>query len=278
MRRNLSRRDLLKGCASAGALGSLGSLGLLNAEAGPRKGRKKRPKKGGGGKKQAAPAESQAPPLPEICGPGPVAIRLRVNGDFQQLAVEPRTTVLELLRDRLGLHGTKEVCDRGTCGACTVLLDGKAVHACGLLAVSTHRRQLLTVEGLSRTRGKAEVHPLAAAFAAAGALRCGFCTPGVLMAAKGLLDRNPSPSEPDVDQALCGNLCRCGCYPAIRKAVLEAAPKMAGEGPPGDEEAGAGDEGNELPPEPPEPLELLELLETTQPPSRRSFFTGRRRG
>ena len=274
MRRKLSRRDLLKGGAAVGALGSLGALGLLDAEAGPRKGRKKRPKKGGGAKKQAAPAEPQAPPLPEICGPGPVAIRLRVNGDLQQLAVEPRTTVLELLRDRLGLHGTREVCDRGTCGACTVLLDGKAVHACGLLAVSTHRRQLLTVEGLSRTRGKAEVHPLAAAFAAAGALRCGFCTPGVLMAAKGLLDRNPSPSEPDVDQALCGNLCRCGCYPAIRKAVLEAAPMLAGEAP-AEEGAGDGDEGSEQPREPPEPPELLENM---QSPSRRSLFTGRRRG
>jgi aerobic-type carbon monoxide dehydrogenase small subunit (CoxS/CutS family) len=275
VRRKLSRRDLLKGGAAAGALGT---LGLLDAEAGPKKGRKRRPKKGkgAGGKKPAAPAESQAPPLPEICGPGPVAIRLRVNGDFQQLAVAPHTTLLEVLRDRLGLHGTKEVCDRGSCGACTVLLDDKPVHACGILAVSAHRRQLQSVEGLSRTRGKAEVHPLAASFAAAGALRCGFCTPGVLMAAKALLDRNPSPAEADVDQALCGNLCRCGCYPAIRSAVLEAAPQLAGEGSAEDGEFGDGAEGSELLPEPPEPPEASE--EPAALPSRRSLLIGRRRG
>lgn len=223
MKRRLSRRDVLKGGAALGASSTFAAFGL---GAPPRKRRKRPPKKGGG--PRPAEAAEQGIPLPEIAGPGAVPIRLRVNGDFHDLAVEPRSTLLEVLRDRLGLTGTKEVCDRGHCGACTVHLDGKPVQACGVLALTARRRLVLTVENLSRTRNRAEVHPLAASFAAAGALACGFCTPGFLMASKALLDRNPSPTPAEVDAGLAGNLCRCGCYPAIRQAVLEAAPQMAG--------------------------------------------------
>ncbi len=213
-----SRRDLLKGGAAAG---TLGTLGLLDAEGAGKK--KRRNKAAGGEGAGKAPAEEQAPNLPEICGPGPVKIRFRVNGEFRDLAVEPRETLLEVLRDRLGLYGTKEVCDRGSCGACTVLVDGSPIHACGTLALSVHRRQVNTVEGLAQARRGGRPHPLAEAFVAAGALQCGFCTPGFLMASQALLTRNAAPSEADVDQALCGNLCRCGCYPAIRQAVLATA-------------------------------------------------------
>jgi aerobic-type carbon monoxide dehydrogenase small subunit (CoxS/CutS family) len=220
-RSGLSRRELLQGGAAAGALGG---LGLLDADAAGKKGKKR------GGKKaaesRAAEREALGRPLPEISGPGPVKIRLRVNDERVDLEVEPQAKLLEVLRDELGLTGAKEVCGRGGCGACTVLLDGRPVHACTVLAVTAHRGAVDTIEGLSRPR---DLHPLPAAFVAARALQCGFCTPGFVMAAVALLDRNPLPKPAEVDLALAGNLCRCGCYPAIRQAVLDAAPLLVDE-------------------------------------------------
>jgi xanthine dehydrogenase YagT iron-sulfur-binding subunit len=255
----LSRRELL---VSSGATGALGALGLLDAEgAGKRRKKGKKGGEAGGGKPGAEPP---IPPLPEVCGPGPVKIRFRVNGEFQELAVEPRETLLEVLRDRLGLYGTKEVCDRGQCGACTVQVDGDPVYACGTLALSMHRRQVSTVEGLARGQKGGRPHPLAEAFVAAGALQCGFCTPGFLMASKALLERNAAPGEAEIDQGLCGNLCRCGCYPAIRKAVLA----VAAQGMPA-EEGESEPPPSELPPEPseaePPPAEMSSAPQARPP-------------
>ncbi|HEV2845133.1 MAG TPA: (2Fe-2S)-binding protein, partial [Thermoanaerobaculia bacterium] len=133
-------------------------------------------------------------------------------------------TLLDALRDELDLTGAKRVCDRGTCGACTVLLDGKAAYACSVLAVDAQRQPIGTVEGLGRP-GK--LHPLQAAFVEHDAQQCGFCTPGFIMAAKALLEHTPSPKLAQVHEGLSGNFCRCGTYAGMRKAVLEAAPLVA---------------------------------------------------
>ncbi|HXE86904.1 MAG TPA: (2Fe-2S)-binding protein, partial [Hyphomicrobiaceae bacterium] len=170
----------------------------------------------------------------EIWGPGEVPVRLRINNKSHDLRLEPRTTLLDALRDHLELTGAKRVCDRGTCGACTVLLDGKAVYACSLLAVDVQRQPIVTVEALGPPE---DLNPLQAAFVENDAQQCGFCTPGFLMAAKALLDRNPNPKLADVHHGLSGNFCRCGTYAGMRKAVLAAAPLMAG-GSVEEEEAG----------------------------------------
>jgi xanthine dehydrogenase YagT iron-sulfur-binding subunit len=139
--------------------------------------------------------------------------------------VEPRVTLLDALRDRLDLTGAKKVCDRGTCGACTVLLDGKAVYSCTMLAIEAQGHEILTIEGLAP---EGEMHPISAAFVANDAQQCGFCTPGFVMASKAFLDKNPNPTEAQVQHALGGNLCRCGTYIGVRAAVVAAAANMKG--------------------------------------------------
>jgi len=139
------------------------------------------------------------------------------------LNVEPRVTLLDALRDRLNYTGAKKVCDRGTCGACTVLMDGKAVYACMVLAVDAQGRNIQTVEGLSQG---SELHPVMRAFVEHDAQQCGYCTPGFVVAVKAFLDENPNPTYEQVKDGLGGNLCRCGTYVGIRKAVLEAAKMM----------------------------------------------------
>jgi xanthine dehydrogenase YagT iron-sulfur-binding subunit len=201
----ISRRAFLRGGAAAGALGSAGFLAREIAEAA----------------KGAPRTEAGV----EIWGPGEVPVRLRINGKSHDLELEPRTTLLDALRDHLELTGAKRVCDRGTCGACTVLLDGKAVYACSLLAVDVQRQPIVTVEALGPPE---DLNPLQAAFVEHDAQQCGFCTPGFLMAAKALLDRNPNPKLADVHHGLSGNFCRCGTYAGMRRAVLAAAPLMAG--------------------------------------------------
>jgi xanthine dehydrogenase YagT iron-sulfur-binding subunit len=202
----ISRRDFLRGGAAAGALGSAGLLVLEGAEA-------------------KAPGAPRSEAGVEVWGPGEVPVRLRINGKSHDLRVEPRTTLLDALRDRLELTGAKRVCDRGTCGACTVLLDGKAAYACSLLAIDVQHRPIWTVEGLGRPE---KLHPLQEAFVEHDAQQCGFCTPGFVMAAKALLDRNPDPTLAEVHHGLSGNFCRCGTYAGLRQAVLAAAPRMAG--------------------------------------------------
>jgi len=167
------------------------------------------------------------PPLPaaEAALPGGLKeaiIQLNVNGRLHRIRVKSNWTLLEVLRRELGLTGTKKSCDRGNCGACTVLLDGKPVYACSLLAIGMDGRKILTVEGLSEGE---KLHPIQQAFSDHGGYQCGFCTPGQMMSAKALLDKNPKPTVDEVRLALAGNLCRCGAYPKIIESVLGAASK-----------------------------------------------------
>ena len=147
-------------------------------------------------------------------------ISLRVNGAEYSLEVEPRTTLLDLVRDRLGLTGAKLGCDIQVCGACTLLLNNKPVSACSVLAVDAADGEVLTVEGLG---GKDALDPLQEAFMQFGALQCGFCTSGFLLTAKALLDECPRPTEAQIRQYLAGNFCRCGCYQEIVEAVRNVA-------------------------------------------------------
>jgi xanthine dehydrogenase YagT iron-sulfur-binding subunit len=158
----------------------------------------------------------------EILGPGAVSIRLSVNGKVRSLSVEPRVTLLDALRNELDLTGAKKVCDRSTCGACTVLLDGQAVYACSLLAIEAQGKQIETIEGLG---SRDDLHPVQRAFVANDAQQCGFCTPGFVLSCKTLLDKNPNPTDEEIDKGLGGNLCRCGTYVGVRNAVKHVAAK-----------------------------------------------------
>jgi carbon-monoxide dehydrogenase small subunit len=148
---------------------------------------------------------------------------MRINGSLYQPEVEPHHTLLDVLRDQLHITGPKECCGVGECGACTVLIDGKAVNACLVLAVEMDGHEIITIEGLG---GPENLSPLQQAFVDAGAVQCGFCTPGMIMAAQYLLNTNPHPSKVEVKIALAGNLCRCTGYSRIINAVLLAAQKM----------------------------------------------------
>jgi carbon-monoxide dehydrogenase small subunit len=155
-----------------------------------------------------------------------INVQILVNGEKMTASVEPQTTLLELLRETWDLTGTKQGCDEGDCGACTVLLDGEAVNSCLVLAVRASGHEVTTIEGLGTEE---DLHPLQAAFIQHGAIQCGFCGPGMLLAAKALLDSNPSPSGDEVREALSGNLCRCTGYSKIVDAVLSASRDMARE-------------------------------------------------
>jgi len=174
-------------------------------------------------------------------------LEFELNGKQTRVEAEPNLRVLDLLRDVLGLTGTKEGCGRGECGACTILLDGKAVNSCLLYAAKLQGRHVTTIEGLSGAdegaggRGDQgdtpDLHPLQEAFLAEGAVQCGFCTPGMILSAKSLLDRNPDPDVREIEEALSGNLCRCTGYGKIVKAVQRAAERAPGsaKGEPHDE-------------------------------------------
>jgi len=152
------------------------------------------------------------------------AITLDVNGAAHELLVEPRRTLLDALRASLQLTGTKKVCDMGDCGACTVLVDGRAMYACLLLAIDCQGRAITTIEGLGSPDAP---DPLQAAFVQADAYQCGYCTPGQIMSLKGLLLDNPAPTDAEILRAVSGNLCRCGAYPNILRAGRRAAELMA---------------------------------------------------
>jgi len=196
----VSRRDFLKGL---GVGGGVVGAGLLAGRA----------------------AEAAAQPGPRRLGPGPVSIGLLVNGQSRTLSIEPRVTLLDALRDRLDLTGAKEVCDRGSCGACTVLVDGRPVYACMMLALDARGRAITTIEGIGKP-GKP--HPIQSAFVEKDALQCGFCTPGFVVAAHALLEGRPNPTLDDVREGLAGHVCRCGTYPRICAAVLAAAGRKGG--------------------------------------------------
>jgi xanthine dehydrogenase YagT iron-sulfur-binding subunit len=203
----LSRRAFLRGSAAAGALGTA----LLTGDSIPT---------------SAAPAPRHEAGV-ELLGPGAVAMSWRINGRQATATLEPRVTLLDALRDHLELTGAKRVCDRGTCGACTVLIDGKSAYACSILAIEAQGRSIETVEGLGTP---ASLHPLQAAIVAHDGQQCGFCTPGFVMAAKAYLDQRArlgpdagAPTAADVHRALSGNFCRCGTYAGLRPAVLAVA-------------------------------------------------------
>jgi aerobic carbon-monoxide dehydrogenase small subunit len=153
-------------------------------------------------------------------------VTLKINGEVRQLRVESNWTLNDVLRNRLELTGTKRACDYGGCGSCTVLMDGVDVYSCSILAVEAEGKEILTIEGLGDSES---LHPLQKSFALSYAAQCGWCTPGMIMSAKSLLDDNPKPTEAEVRAALSGVLCRCTGYTSIIKAVLEAAGVMRGE-------------------------------------------------
>ncbi len=192
----VSRRDFLRGAGVAVSGSILAGEGLLHAAA-------------------------DAPGA--VRGPGETEVVLRINGKQQTMTVEPRVTLLDAMRDRLDMTGAKRVCDRGTCGACTVMLDGKIAYACSVLAIEAEGRDITTIEGLV-PEGK--LTPVMQAFVDNDAQQCGFCTPGFVMAMTALVKHNPNPTPAEVDLALSGNLCRCGTYHGQKAAALQAAKAM----------------------------------------------------
>ena len=195
----LSRRQFLKGVGGTVAATSLlpGALSAAQGEAGPGR-----------------------------LGPGPVSLALNVNGSVRKVTAEPRHTLLDVLRNRLDLTGAKPICDRGSCGGCTVLVDGQPVYSCMMLAVDAVGKEITTIEGISDGQ---RLDPVQQAFVEHDALMCGFCTPGFVMSVKALLNRNPNPTLDDVKAAVSGNLCRCGTYPRVFEAALAAARMKRGE-------------------------------------------------
>ncbi len=155
-----------------------------------------------------------------VSGPDAVPVTLRVNGHDHAVSVEPRYTLAQTLRDNLGLTGTKVVCDRGSCSACTVWLDKVPSLACMTLAIDAVGREITTIEGMAEGD---RMHPVQAAFVKHDAMQCGFCTPGMVMSCAALLERNANPNLADVKHAISGNLCRCGTYPKIFAATLDVA-------------------------------------------------------
>ena len=153
-------------------------------------------------------------------------MRFNVNGVIYEEEIDHRRTLLEVLRENFGLLGTHKGCDEGQCGACTVLIDGKAVNSCLILAASVQGKKITTIEGLAQGE---KLHPIQEAFVETGAIQCGFCTPGMIMITKALLDKNPNPTEEEAKRAISGNLCRCTGYFQIIDAVMKAAEQMRKE-------------------------------------------------
>ena len=151
---------------------------------------------------------------------GKAHVTAKINGEETEFLCEPRQSLLEVLRDTIGLTGTKEGCNNGNCGSCNVILDGALVNSCLVLAVEVQGRSVTTIEGISTPEG---LHPLQQKFVEHAALQCGYCTPGFIVASKALLDKNPNPGEHEVREWLAGNLCRCTGYDRIVRAVLDAA-------------------------------------------------------
>jgi len=164
----------------------------------------------------AVPVEAQNQSTPAAVGPGEVPVRLNVNGRQIDLMIEPRVTLLDALRMRANLTGNKRGCDRGTCGACTMIVDGRAVYSCSTLAIEVQGKQIRNVDGLASAD---QLHPIQQAFCDKDALMCGFCTPGFIMASVALLEKNPNPTPEQIKKGLDGNICRCGTFSRIFEAV-----------------------------------------------------------
>ena len=189
-----SRRQFLRGSAAAGAA----SAGLLS------------------GMLDEAAAQGE----PGVAGPGAVDMAFKINGKAHVATLEPRVTLLDALRNHLDLTGAKKVCDRGTCGACTVLMNGDPVYACSVLAIEAQGVDITTVEGIGSPEN---MQPIQQAFVDNDAQQCGFCTPGFIVASTALLNRHPNPDRDTIHRELGGNLCRCGTYAGIRAAVAQAS-------------------------------------------------------
>jgi xanthine dehydrogenase YagT iron-sulfur-binding subunit len=156
-------------------------------------------------------------------GPAEVPVTLNINGKDMKANLEPRVTLLDALRNYMDMTAAKRVCDRGTCGACTVIMNGKSVYACSVLAVDAQGSKIETLEGIA-----AQNHPIIQAFVNNDAQQCGYCTPGFVVAAKAFLDKTPNPTYEQVKSGMSGNLCRCGTYVGVRQAVVEAGSKLKG--------------------------------------------------
>lgn len=201
---NVSRRDFLRGLGTSAAVaGAALATGAPPAEAAPQ----------------------DVPPARGKRLKGTVRVSLNINGQTKTADVEPRTTLLNTLRDHLDLTGAKKICDRGACGGCTVIADGKPVYSCMMLAVDAQGKKLTTVEGLGTPD---KMSPVQEAFVEHDALMCGFCTPGFVVTCSALLQKNPNPTLQQVKEACSGNTCRCGTYPRIFEAALAAAKKING--------------------------------------------------
>jgi len=196
--KGFSRRAFLKGAGVTVSAGVIAAEGMLET--------------------------ASAAPQAAVAGPGPTPITLRINGTAHRLEVEPRVMLLDALRDHLDITGAKKVCDRAVCGSCTVLLDGKAVYACSVLAVDAQNYEITTIEGLA---AEGQLSPVSAAFVEHDAQQCGFCTPGFVMAVTAFLKRHPNPTYEEVTGGLGGNLCRCGTYMGVREAALDAAKRLS---------------------------------------------------
>jgi xanthine dehydrogenase YagT iron-sulfur-binding subunit len=195
-RTGMSRRGFLKGAGISAAGAAIVETGLAEF------------------------AEAQAQQAPRVLGPGLAKVTLKVNGAAKQVEIEPRTTLAEALRINLDMTGTKVVCDRGACGGCTVMLDGKTVNSCMTLAMDAVGREVRTIEGIATGE---KLHPVQEQFIAHDGMQCGFCTPGMIMSCVALLEKNKQPTLADAKHACSGNLCRCGTYPKVFDAVLAAA-------------------------------------------------------
>jgi len=158
-----------------------------------------------------------------VRGPDKVGVSFKINGKKKTVQVDPRITLLDAIRDQLDFTGTKRVCNKGQCGACTVILDGQTVLACSMLAVDANGASIKTIEGLAKGDN---LHPIQKSYIKHDALQCGFCTPGFIMSSYALLEENPAPSLDEIKQGVSGNLCRCGTYPNVFKAVDDAAKSM----------------------------------------------------
>jgi len=153
-------------------------------------------------------------------------IKIKVNGEWHEFTVPNKRTLLEVIREDLHFTGTKKMCDAGECGSCTVIMDGMVVNSCIVLAVDANGKEIATIESLSQI---GTLHPIQEEFVTKGAIQCGFCTPGMILSAKALLDQNPNPTEMDVKKAIAGNFCRCTGYVRIVNAILSAAERLRSE-------------------------------------------------
>lgn len=198
---SISRRSFLKGVS-----GGVAAAGLMTAG--------------------IAPATVEAAGGGTTLGPGASDLTLIVNGQKRRTKAEPRHTLLQVLRDKLDVTGPKSICDRGSCGGCTVMVDGESVYGCMMLAVDAAGKEITTVEGIAKGD---DLDPVQKAFIEHDAQMCGFCTPGFVISVRALLNQNPNPTMDDVKSAVSGNLCRCGTYPRVFEAALTAAKLQRGE-------------------------------------------------